>query len=114
MFLESLAKHADSGEEVNMMSKYEELSMEHITRGLFALNEHFIGKPNHPLTVIAKTVFRSLMKGPLHVIAQSTTTFGSLMKPFYFLINTTAEFPLQTLSDETEKIVNIRRKDPSV
>lgn len=113
MFLESLGKYVDSDEEVNMMTKYEELSMEYVTRGLFGLNEHFIGKPNHPLKVIAKAVFRNVMKGPLHVIAQSTTMFGSLMKPFYFLIHTTGQFTFQTLSDETEKIVNIRRKDPS-
>ncbi|XP_037506815.1 cytochrome P450 6B1 [Rhipicephalus sanguineus] len=113
MFFELLAKHVDTGEEVNMMTKYEELSMEYVTRGLYGLNESFLGKPNHHLTVIAKAVFRSLMKGALHVIAQSTTMFGSLMKPFYFLIHAAGKFRLQALSDETEKIVNIRRKDPS-
>ncbi|KAL1442596.1 hypothetical protein MTO96_046346 [Rhipicephalus appendiculatus] len=70
MFFELLAKHVDTGEEVNMAKKYEELSMEYVTRGLFGLNEPFLGKPDHPLTLIAKAVFRSFMKGARHAIAR--------------------------------------------
>ncbi|XP_037568824.2 cytochrome P450 6B1-like isoform X2 [Dermacentor silvarum] len=113
MFLKLLDEHADSGEEVNMTPKYEELAMEYVTRGLFGLDERFFGKPDHPLIAVAKAAFRGVMTGSLHVIAQSTTMFGSLMKPFYFLTHAAGEFTFQTLSDETEKIVNIRRKNPA-
>ncbi|XP_049520489.1 cytochrome P450 6a8-like [Dermacentor silvarum] len=39
--------------------------------------------------------------------------FGSLMKPFYFLTYAAGEFTFQALSDEIEKIVDIRRKNPA-
>ncbi|XP_037568825.1 cytochrome P450 3A14-like [Dermacentor silvarum] len=113
MFLKLLDEHADSGKEVNMMAKYEELSMEYVTRSLFGLEERFFGKPDHPLITVAKATFRGLMTGTLHVIAQSTTMFGSLMKPFYFLTYAAGEFTFQALSDEIEKIVDIRRKNPA-
>ncbi|XP_075543319.1 cytochrome P450 6B1-like [Dermacentor variabilis] len=112
-FLKLLDEHADSGEEVNVLSKYEELSMECVTRSLFGLDEHFLGKPDHPLIVVAKAAFRGLMTGCLHVIAQSTTTFGTLMKPFYLLAYAAGEFTFQTLSDETGKLVNLRRNNPA-
>lgn len=114
MFIRSLERHAELGEEVNMLPKYEELSMEHIARGLFAIDEHFLGIANHPMLDVAKSVFRSFMKGPFHFIGQSTTMFGPLMKPFFWLTLALQDFKLQELSNATENVVDMRRKDSSV
>ncbi|XP_077518568.1 cytochrome P450 3A14-like isoform X2 [Amblyomma americanum] len=113
MFIRSLEKHAESGQEVNLLPKYEELSMEYIARGLFGIDEHFLGIPHHPMLGVAKSVFRSFMKGPFHFIGQSTTMFGSLMKPFFWLTLAFKDFKLQALSNATEDAVNTRRKDSS-
>ncbi|XP_072143703.1 cytochrome P450 6B1-like [Dermacentor andersoni] len=78
-FLKLLDEHADSGEEVNVLSKYEELSMECVTRSLFGLDEHFLGKPDHPLILVAKAAFRGNSKTrPLtvqEVVVNAATLF---------------------------------------
>lgn len=114
IFVKSLDAHAGTGEEVHMLRKYEELSMDYVARGSFGLDERFQGKPDHPFIAVAKSVFRGIMKGPSHCIAQSTTTLGSLMRPFYWLSSTFGEFTFADMTMHTEKIVEMRRKNPSL
>lgn len=114
IFVKSLAPYAETGEEVHMLPKCEELAMDYVARGSFGLEERFQGKPDHPFLTVARTVFRGVMKGPFHWIAQSTTTLGTLIKPFYWLCFTFGEFTFLDMTLHTEKIVDMRRKDPSL
>ncbi|XP_070392686.1 cytochrome P450 3A14-like isoform X3 [Dermacentor albipictus] len=71
IFIKSLEQYADTGEEVHMLRKFEELSMDYTARGAFGIDERFQGKPDHPLMAIAKATLRGLIKGPFHMIARS-------------------------------------------
>ncbi|KAL1432613.1 hypothetical protein MTO96_012839, partial [Rhipicephalus appendiculatus] len=114
IFIKSLEKHADTGEEVQMLRKLEELSMDYVARGSFGIDERFQGNPSHPLTAIAKATLRGTMKGPLHMIAQSTTAFGPLMKPFYWLSSLLGEYTFENLNEQTAKVIKLRKSDPSL
>ncbi|XP_077559277.1 cytochrome P450 3A14-like [Haemaphysalis longicornis] len=114
IFVQSLEKFADSGEEVNMSGKFEELSMDYVARGAFGIDERFQGKPDHPALAVAKATLRGAMTGPFHMIAQCTTTFGVFMKPLYWLSLHLGEYTFQQLNDQTAKIVEIRKQDPSL
>uniref|UniRef100_A0A131YWR4 Cytochrome P450, family 3, subfamily A n=1 Tax=Rhipicephalus appendiculatus TaxID=34631 RepID=A0A131YWR4_RHIAP len=114
IFIKSLEKYADTDREVHMLPEFEQLSMDYTARGAFGIDEHFQGQLHHPLFKTARAVFRSVMKGPLHMIAQSTTMFRRWMKPFYWLTTVIGEFSLQNLGEETMKIIEMRKKDPSL
>ncbi|KAH9371945.1 hypothetical protein HPB48_010806 [Haemaphysalis longicornis] len=70
IFLKSLGTTAETGEEVDMMLKSEQLTMDYVVRGSFGLEERFQGKPDHPFLRVAKSVFHGVMKGPFHWIAR--------------------------------------------
>ncbi|XP_070391493.1 cytochrome P450 3A14-like isoform X2 [Dermacentor albipictus] len=80
IFIKSLEQYADTGEEVHMLHKFEELSMDYTARGAFGIDERFQGKPDHPLMAVAKATFRGVMKGPFHMIAQETAKVIQLRK----------------------------------
>ncbi|XP_077559272.1 cytochrome P450 3A14-like isoform X3 [Haemaphysalis longicornis] len=114
IFIKSMEKYADSAEEVHMLHKFEELSMDYVARGAFGIDERFQGKPDHPAIAVAKATFRGCMIGPFHMIAQCTTTFGALMKPLYWLSLYLGEYSFQSLNDQTAKIIQMRKQDPSL
>ncbi|XP_075737987.1 cytochrome P450 3A14-like isoform X2 [Rhipicephalus microplus] len=114
IFVKSLEKHADTGKEVHMLRKLEELSMDYVARGSFGIDDRFQGNPGHPLIVIAKATLRGTMRGPLHMIAQSTTAFGPLMKPFYWLSSLLGEYTFENLNEQTAKVIKLRKSDPSL
>uniref|UniRef100_A0A6M2CI22 Putative cytochrome p450 midgut overexpressed n=1 Tax=Rhipicephalus microplus TaxID=6941 RepID=A0A6M2CI22_RHIMP len=114
IFIRSLEKYADTDREVHMLSGFEQLSMDYTARGAFGIDEHFQGQPNHPLLKIAKGVFRGVRKGPLHMIAQSTTMFRRWMKPFYWLAMMLGDFSFEKLGKETARIIELRKKDLSL
>ncbi|XP_070392533.1 cytochrome P450 3A14-like [Dermacentor albipictus] len=114
IFIKSLGQYADTGEEVHMLRKFEELSMDYVARGAFGIDERFQGKPDHPLMAVAKATFRGVMKGPFHMIAQSTTSFGRLMKPLYWLSLVLGKFSFEDLNEQTAKVIQLRKSDPSL
>ncbi|KAK8774970.1 hypothetical protein V5799_010496 [Amblyomma americanum] len=69
--MKSLEKCADTGEEVQMMRKYEQLSMDFVARGCFGIDERFQGQPEHPLFDMTRTTCCKLMTGPFHMIART-------------------------------------------
>ncbi|XP_075545082.1 cytochrome P450 3A14-like isoform X2 [Dermacentor variabilis] len=113
IFIKSLQRHADNGEEVHMLRKFEELSMDYVARGSFGIDERFQGKPDHPLMAIAKATLRGTMKGPFHMIAQCTTTFGLLMKPFYWVSLLLGEYTFENFNEQTAKVIQLRKSDPT-
>lgn len=114
IFIKSLEEYADTDREVHMLPEFEQLSMDYTARGAFGIDEHFQGQPDHPLFNTARAVFRGVMKGPLHMIARSTTMFKRWMKPFYWLTTIIGEFTFETFGKETAKIIEMRKKDPSL
>lgn len=112
IFIKSMEKYADSGEEVHILHKFEELAMDYVARGAFGIDERFQGKPDHPALAVAKAAFRGCMIGPFHMIAQCTTTFGALMKPLYWLSLYLGEYSFQSMNDQAAKIIEIRKQDP--
>ncbi|KAL3188655.1 hypothetical protein MRX96_040116 [Rhipicephalus microplus] len=114
VFIRTLEKYADTDREVHMLPEFEQLSMDYTARGVFGIDEHFQGNLDHPLFNTARGVFRGIMKGPLHMIAQSTTMFKKWMKPFYWLTTVIGEFSFEKLGKETTQIIEMRKKDPSL
>ncbi|XP_077559268.1 cytochrome P450 3A4-like isoform X2 [Haemaphysalis longicornis] len=114
IFIKYMGKYADSGKEVHMLHKFEELSMDYVARGAFGIDERFQGKPDHPALAVAKATLRGCMIGPFHMIAHCTTTFGALMKPLHWLSLCLGEYSFQNLTDQTAKIVELRKQDPSL
>lgn len=114
IFIKSLEQHADTGREIDMMPEFEQLSMDYTARGAFGIGEHFQGQPDHPLIHVARGVFRGIMKGPLHLIAQSTTRLRRCMIPFYWLTAMFGEFSFGKLAQETMTVIEMRKEDPSL
>lgn len=114
IFVRSLEEHADTGREVHLLPEFEQLSMDYTARGAFGIDERFQGQPHHYLIKVAKEAFRGIMKGPLHMIAQSTTMFRRWMKPFYWLTVLIGEFAFDKIGKETTKVIEMRKKDPSL
>ncbi|KAH9371943.1 hypothetical protein HPB48_010808 [Haemaphysalis longicornis] len=54
IFLKSLETNAETGEEVDMMLKCEQLTMDYVVRGSFGIEERFQGKPHHPFLSATK------------------------------------------------------------
>ncbi|XP_070392138.1 cytochrome P450 3A2-like isoform X2 [Dermacentor albipictus] len=114
LFTKSLEEYADTDAEIHMLPKFEELAMDYTARGAFGIEEHFQGNPDHPLIELSRTVFVGLIKGPLHMIGQCTTTIREWMKPFYWFTTLVGEFTFENLGKEIEKVIEMRKKDPSL
>ncbi|XP_037578834.2 cytochrome P450 3A24 [Dermacentor silvarum] len=111
VLLKSLEEPARSGDEVNMLQRYEQLSMDFVARAAFGLDERFQGAPDHPIATVARSACYKIMTGPLHMIAQSTTCFGRLVKPLCWISLLIEDFDKVTRQMAT--IIQIRKKDPS-
>ncbi|XP_070392681.1 uncharacterized protein [Dermacentor albipictus] len=103
-----------ANDEVHLYDEYQLLSMDYTARGAFGVDTVFQLEPHHPLLTIAKGVLDGIMTGPLHMIAHCTTALGDIMKPFYFLVASFGEFTFKNLGEETSKVVELRRKNPSL
>ncbi|KAK8780309.1 hypothetical protein V5799_018350 [Amblyomma americanum] len=111
ILLEVLKDHATSGFEVDMLKKFEQLSMDFIARGSFGIDERFQGRPDHPFAAIARSACSKLMAGRLHMIAQCTTCFGSLMKPLSWFSLIMADVDM--MAKQMAKVIEIRKRDPA-
>ncbi|XP_077559258.1 cytochrome P450 3A14-like isoform X2 [Haemaphysalis longicornis] len=112
LFLKRLSEVA--GKEVNSYDEYQKLSMDYTARGAFGVDTIFQHEPDHVLLTTAKKVLDGVMTGPSHMIAQSTSTLGVLMKPFYSFLAFFGSFTFAALAKETLKVVEMRRKNPSL
>ncbi|XP_075546639.1 cytochrome P450 3A2-like isoform X6 [Dermacentor variabilis] len=72
LFTKSLVEYADTDAEIHMLPKFEELTMDYTARGAFGIEERFQGNPDHPLIELSRTVFRGIIKGPLHMIGRAS------------------------------------------
>ncbi|XP_075545077.1 cytochrome P450 3A14-like [Dermacentor variabilis] len=112
--LKSLEKNAETGEEVQMYRKYEQLSMDFVARGAFGIDERFQENPDHPLFEMARTTCCKIMTGPFHMIAQSTTSLGPVIKLVCWLSLAIGDFVFDMITANTAKVIEKRKKDPSL
>lgn len=112
LFLKRLLEVA--GKEVHSYDEYQMLSMDYTARGAFGVDTIFQHEPDHVLLTTAKKVLDGVMTGPAHMAAQSTSTLGVIMKPFYSFLAFFGRFTFGTLANETLKVVELRRKNPSL
>ncbi|KAH7967856.1 hypothetical protein HPB52_003267 [Rhipicephalus sanguineus] len=113
VFVQAMKQYADTGKEVQMLHKFEELAMDLTARGAFGINERFVGKPDHPFIITSKAVARNIMKGPFHFIAQCTTRFGALMKPLFWLSLIIGDYSFDPLNAQTLEVIKLRKNNPS-
>ncbi|XP_077493854.1 thromboxane-A synthase-like isoform X2 [Amblyomma americanum] len=111
VFLRSLKQYANTGDQVHMLRLYEPLAMDLVGRRCFGTEERFQGNPGHPLIGLAKHTTYNAMTGAVHMVGQSITCFGPIMRPLCFLSLVARRFRPTRL--QTEKIIEMRRKDPS-
>lgn len=114
VFVQAMKQYADTGKEVQMLHKFEELAMDLTARGAFGINERFVGKPDHPFIITSKAVARNIMKGPFHFIAQCTTRFGALMKPLFWLSLIIGDYSFDPLNAQTLEVIKLRKNNPSL
>ncbi|XP_070391494.1 cytochrome P450 3A14-like [Dermacentor albipictus] len=113
-FVQAMRQYADTGKEVQMLHKFEELSMDLTARGAFGINERFVGKPDHPFITTSKAVARNIMTGPFYYIGQCTTRFGALMKPLSWLSLIIGDYSFDPLNAQTMAVINLRKNNPSL
>ncbi|KAL1470629.1 hypothetical protein MTO96_024126 [Rhipicephalus appendiculatus] len=83
-FVKYLGEYADTGEEVHVLHKFEELAMDYVARGSFGIDE------------------------------QSTSSFGRLMKPMYWLSQIFGDYTFASLGEQTAKVIQQRKNDPAL
>lgn len=112
--LKILDEKADAGGEWLMRGSFEGLSMDYMTRGGFGFDCCFQRDVKHPFVDTARAVLRGVMKGYFHFVAQSTTTMGSLMAPFFWLNEKLGSFSYINFNKETSKVLNNRISNPKI
>ncbi|KAL1470361.1 hypothetical protein MTO96_040472 [Rhipicephalus appendiculatus] len=109
--LESLEESARSGSEVNMVHTYDKLARHMVSHVSFGVDCRVRGSPGHSIIAVVRHGCNKIMTGPLHMIAQSTTCFGRLMRPLSW-IPLVADNHLMVVR-RMAKIVETRKKDSS-
>ncbi|XP_075739244.1 cytochrome P450 3A24 isoform X2 [Rhipicephalus microplus] len=108
--VETLEEAARLGREVNMLPMFEELSLHLVVHVSFGIDGRVPGSPGHSVSTDARNACLKLMTGPLHMIAQSTTCFGSLIRPLSWISLIAAN--LDKVTRQMAKIIEIRKMDP--
>ncbi|XP_049268306.1 uncharacterized protein LOC125757139 [Rhipicephalus sanguineus] len=85
IYLDIAGEHADMGREVNVFELYQRLTMDYVGRAAFGFDYSFQRGPENAFAAATKVILRSAMKGPFHIICQSTSTLGAFAKPLYWI-----------------------------
>lgn len=108
-----LVKTGDSGgKEVAAYELFKPLAMEYISRGSFGIANNFQEATQHPLFRMATQVLPGTMIGPMHMIAQCTTTLQSVVAPFLWLNSKIGSFTYDRFAKLAYKAVDDRRNNP--
>ncbi|KAK8786437.1 hypothetical protein V5799_023787 [Amblyomma americanum] len=112
-FLDLVAEKGSHGEkEVAAYELFKPLAMEYICHGSFGIANLFQEETMHPLFRMATRVLPGTMTGPMHMIAQSTTTLNRVVAPFLWLNSKIGSFTYDRFSKLAYKAIDLRRKDP--
>ncbi|XP_029823444.2 cytochrome P450 3A8 [Ixodes scapularis] len=114
VFMDVLGKKADLSKEINVRETMQGLTMDYLGRAAFGLDTSFQRDLNNPFLVTAKRTLREIMTGPFHMLAQSTTSLGVLAAPIFWLNRIFGTFAFLRYSEETAKVIELRRKNPEL
>ncbi|XP_077518458.1 cytochrome P450 3A9-like, partial [Amblyomma americanum] len=114
IFVDIVQNLADSGKEANVFSLYQHLSLDYVGRAAFGVDYSFQKEPDSSFATAAKAVVKGIMKGPLHMICQSTTMLGPLMKPLCWINMLLGAYVVMPLLNETYQVIELRRKNPKL
>ncbi|XP_037521616.1 cytochrome P450 3A14 [Rhipicephalus sanguineus] len=114
VFMDILKPLANTDQEVNLRPKFQALSMDYIARGAFGIEKCFQHDVDDIFFATARRVLPGVMTGPAHMIAQSTTTLGKAMKPFYWFLGHFGLHTFELFSKETTKMIELRKAHPEL
>ncbi|XP_054930881.1 cytochrome P450 3A14-like isoform X2 [Dermacentor andersoni] len=114
VFMDMLEPHADTEEEVNLRLQFQALSMDYIGQAAFGIETCFQREVDDIFFTTARRVLPGVMTGPAHMIAQSTTTLGKAMKPFYWFLGKFGSLTFKVFSEETTKMIEMRKTHPEL
>lgn len=109
-FLDLLTEKGE--EEVAAYELFKPLAMEYICHGSFGIANRFQEETAHPLFRMATRVLPGTMTGPMHLMAQCTTTLNSAVAPLLWLNSKIGSFTYDRFSKLAYKAIDLRRKDP--
>lgn len=112
LFMELLDNMADAGREFAVFDPLKGLALDYTGRAAFGFDCCFTRNLSHPFLVTARKVAHSLMTGPFHVFAHSTTTLAPLVAPILWLNEKIGSFGFAAFNKETTKIVELRVQNP--
>ncbi|KAL1468772.1 hypothetical protein MTO96_041261, partial [Rhipicephalus appendiculatus] len=112
VFMDMLELYADSEKEVNLRLQFQALSMDYIGQAAFGIETCFQREVENIFFTTARQVLPGVMTGPAHMIAQSTTTMGNAMKPFYWFLGQFGSLTFKVFSKETTKMIEQRKSHP--
>ncbi|CAN7996504.1 unnamed protein product [Ixodes hexagonus] len=114
IFIGVLKDIAESGREVPMLVPFQALSMDYVGRAAFGFDSSFQHDTEHHFLKTAQAVLENVMTGPFHMIAQSTTSFGRLIKPVLRLSWRMGSYSFAEFAEQTKKVIELRKDNPSL
>ncbi|CAN8030677.1 unnamed protein product [Ixodes persulcatus] len=114
VFMKVLGKLANEGREESMLKAFQALSMDFFCRANFGIDSNFQHTRESLFYVKAENVIPGMMIGPVHAIAQCTTTLGLFMKPFFWINRLIGSFTMNIFAEEMEKVVRLRTENTKV
>uniref|UniRef100_A0A6B0VED6 Cytochrome n=1 Tax=Ixodes ricinus TaxID=34613 RepID=A0A6B0VED6_IXORI len=114
VFMDVLGEDADNGIEVCMVSKFQGLTMDYLGRAAFGIDASFQRDLDHPFLITAKEAAHGLMTGPIHMVAQCTTSFGNLATPLLWLNWIFGAFPVRKFAEHAAKVIRLRKNNPEL
>uniref|UniRef100_A0A4D5RPE8 Putative cytochrome n=1 Tax=Ixodes scapularis TaxID=6945 RepID=A0A4D5RPE8_IXOSC len=114
VLIDILGEVSDLGRELPTFETFQALAMDNVGRTFFGLNSTFQHNVQDAFIAKALNVIPQMMTGPFHFIAHCTTSFGRIVKPLAWLNKLLGTFALENFSRDIAKIVEQRRKNPSL
>ncbi|XP_077491144.1 cytochrome P450 3A14-like [Amblyomma americanum] len=114
VFMDMLDGYADTEKEVNLRLQFQALSMDYIGQAAFGIETCFQRELNDIFFTTARRVLPGVMTGPAHMVAQSTTTMGKVMSPFYWFLGQFGSLTFRVFSRETTKMIELRKNHPEL
>ncbi|KAL3201317.1 hypothetical protein MRX96_053521 [Rhipicephalus microplus] len=112
IYLDIAGEHADTGREANVYELYRKLSMDYVGRAAFGVDCSFQRGPDNVLAATTKVILQSVMTGPLHFLCQSTSALGIFATPLYWIHMILGAYAAITMTKETARVIDLRRKNP--
>ncbi|CAN8008117.1 unnamed protein product [Ixodes pacificus] len=111
IFMDVLGQLADEGRQASMDDAFQALSLDFVCRAAFGMETDFQHNLACPFYVKAKNIVPGMMKGFFHAVAQSSTTLGKVMKPFFWLNKILGNFSMEIFAREMNKVVKLRTQN---